>query len=126
MDESNYISTDPFSFSFDNMPYRRNRTLREFHEYTLNFQKSIHEKVKAYLQKHGKNINPKNPPKKFNITIKTTPDENSDTDLYAETWELSITYAPNEYSPLNTIHLKYRITDTLFNKMMDECIYDGC
>ena len=66
MNENNNINTDPYSFSLDNMHYHSNRTFRDFYENAPHFQKSIHEKVKAYLQKHGKNINPKNQPK-FNI-----------------------------------------------------------
>ena len=123
MDESNYISTDPFSFSFDNMHYHSNTAIdaREFHDDTRRFHMSIHENVKAYLQKHGKNINSKNPPNKFNIMIKITPHERGDD----QTWELFVTYAPNEYSPMNTIRLEYIIKDTLFGKMFEKCVYNG-
>ena len=123
MDESNYISTDPFSFSFDNMHYHSNTAIdaREFHDDTRRFHMSIHENVKAYLQKHGKNINSKNPPNKFNIMIKITPHERGDN----QTWELFVTYAPNEYSPMNTIRLEYIIKDTLFGKMFEKCVYNG-
>lgn len=88
-----------------------------FPDESSRFWSSIHEKVKAYLQKHG-NINPKNPPKEFYIWIEITPDE--DEHSANETWELSITYAPNEYSPLNTIKLKYIIKNTLFGRVFED------
>ena len=105
------INTYPHSFSFDNIHYYSNIVINE--SYLI--RECIHKDITAYIQKNGKDIDPKNPPKEFNITVKITTLHDRH-DFEFERWDLSVTYAPNEHSPLNTIQLKYCLEDTIFGK----------
>ena len=42
----------------------------------------IHENITTYIQKNGKDIDPKNPHKEFNITVKITPLKRFGHDMY--------------------------------------------